>query len=520
MSELTRRAGRRASIFGLCAALALAWVALWASTSTPPALAHSAAAPVHRANSVTQQAVQLDSPAVVRIVSVVTARLTCTGCASDGSDIHSPSGAGTFTFYSSGSGAFISPDGAILTADHVVDHSMSNSEDVAFVESQAAQDVAARYSVTADQAQQYFTSHPTKVAIDFKVTFQSAFLSTAYTDNLPETGHIYAFAIKSIAANSSVDKQDTAIARIDTTGISPAPDFPYLTLSSGPVNALDTVTAIAFPADADLALNNNADFTALAAASSSDVNTINSLLSSSVNSGTITKANEIRSDGTLVYEASSIASNGSSGGPVINDQGQVIGFVDAGPQTDRLTFIIPSAVAAKYAAQAGAAGSAPGRFMGLWTQAMTEYNSPAACHWTTAAQDLTLLKQQYPAFGGVNRYLTQARSQAAHETCASATATPAPTLSGDILAGFGIITGCLVAAIALVVGLIFLVIALPRRRKRRQQAKLAAYSAAQSLYAPTMVMAPPTPRHCPRGHTVVESDAAYCPICGAPMPGV
>ncbi|MGH2502093.1 MAG: trypsin-like peptidase domain-containing protein, partial [Ktedonobacterales bacterium] len=330
---------------------------------------------------------------------------------------------------------------------------------------------------------------------------------------------------------------DTAIVRIDTSGITPAPDFPYLTLASSPVNALDNVTAIAFPADADLALNNS-DFTALANVSSSDVNTINSLLSPSVNTGSITKANEIRPDGTLVYEASSIASNGSSGGPVINDQGQVIGFVDAGPSTDRLTFIIPSAVVAKYATQAGVSTPTPGRFMGLWTQALGEYNATTSCHWTNAASDLTKLKTQYPTFGGVSSFLTQAKQSAATETCAAGTST---ATTGDARAGLALIGGCAVAIFALILGLIFLVVAMTRRRRRPalaaapytgampaqytpQAPPVAPHPINQAGYSPpppppasAQPSAPSAARICPNGHMVVESDATFCPNCGAAL---
>ena len=548
MSQFSASGARRAGVRRLrlpvilCLGMALAFV--WALVGGGAAQAMTPAQPAlpalraQAADSVAQQAVQLDSPAVVRIVSVVNASLTCSGCASDGSDIHSPSDGSVFTYYSSGSGAFITPGGAILTADHVVDHSMNNSDEVAFVEQQAAQDIAnqPQYSVTSDQALQYLQSHPSQVAITFKVIFQKAFLSTAYTGNLPDTRHVYAFAITSTIASSPVDKQDTAIVRIDTSGISPAPDFPYLTLASAPVNALDNVTAIAFPADADLALN-SADFTSLADVGSSDVNTINSLLSPSVNTGAITKANEIRSDGTLVYEASSIASNGSSGGPVINDQGQVIGFVDAGPATtDRLTFIIPSAVVETYIAQAGMSSIPQGRFMRQWTQALGQYNGAGACHWTNATTDLTALKQQYPTFGGVAPFLAQAKLKAAGESCATGGASTAGA-TGDVAAGLALIGGCVVALIALILGVIFLVIALARRRKRRKPAPVVATPYAAPYAAryppasyppapqapPAPVQAPPYPpyapgmRRCPNGHVVAEADAVFCPICGAPM---
>ncbi len=550
------RAGgpRRVVALGI-AALALGALAL--------GLAGAPVAQAHAADTPTQQAVTLDSPAVVRIFSVVDAQLTCSACSSDGSDIVSPaSGSAPFTYFSSGSGAFISPDGAILTADHVVDHSVNNPEDVDFVEQQAAQDIASRYSANSSQVLQFLQNNPSRVSIAFSVTLQRAYLSTAYTGNLHDTRHIYAFDVSSIVASSPVAKQDTAIVRINTSGVSPAPDFPYLTLSSQPVQALDTVTAIAFPADADLALN-SADFTALANPSISDPNTITSLLSPSVNSGSVTNANEVRPDGTPVYEASGISSQGSSGGPVINNQGQVIGFVDAGPATDRLTFIVPSTVAAKYAAQAGVANPPQGRFMGLWSKALGDYYATGTCHWTNAAADFATLDKQYPQFGGDAALANNARLKAAGESCSTtdgASQTGGP--STDALWGFAIIGGCLLAVLALIAGVIFLIVSLLRRKPAPKPAATFGYSPAQPPNAPAAPVYPPAPyaspnnpvisgpapgfppaqepqppylsappaspgpsapvspgrtRFCVNGHAVLEADAAFCPICGAPV---
>lgn len=561
---------------GIANLLALLALGL-ASAGAPVALAHGAQTARAADETPAQQAVTLDSPAVVRIVSVVQARLTCSGCASDGSNIVSPAtSSDPITYFSSGSGAFISPTGAILTATHVVDHSINNPEDVDFVEQQASQDISTRFNATADTVLSYLRNNPNNVSIEFTTTFQRTFLSTAYTGNLTSVSSIYGFDVSQIVASSPVAKQDTAIIKINTSGVSPAPDFPYLTLSSQRVQNLDTVTAIAFPADADLALNNS-DFTALADPTSSDVNTLTSLLSPSVNPGSVTNANEVRSDGTPVYEATGIGSNGSSGGPVINAQGQVIGFVDAGPQTNRLTFIIPSTVVANYATQAGVGNPTPGRFMTLWSKAVSDYYAAGTCHYTNATLDFATLGKQYPQFDGAKQLADDARLKAAGESCATGGASTAGA-TGDVTAGFLIIGGCLLAVLALIAGVIFLVVALARRKPK--PAKVMTPFAQAPLYAPPAQAAAPPPilyrqqdgpvyppaiaappaqpvmqppmqapafppqtqqapsspyvgaaqapqpilsaplgptRFCPQGHVVLESDATFCPTCGALM---
>jgi S1-C subfamily serine protease len=524
-------------------ALALAFSALGA----PRTQAHADDSPTPA-----QQAIALDSPAVVRIVSVVDARLTCSACASDGSNIVSPDATkAPFEYYSSGSGAFITPDGVILTADHVVDHSAANPEDVSFVETQAASDIALRYSGnTATQVQQYFSSHASQVSISFTVRKQVAFLSTAYTGPLTDLQHIYEFPILATPlASSPPTQQDTAIVRMDTSGISPKPDFPYLTLATAAPQALDSVIAIAFPADADEELNSNADFTALLDISGSDPGTISNLLTPSDNPGQVTKVDPQE------YEVTGIGSNGSSGGPVINDQGQVIGFVDAGTSTERITFIIPSGVVAAYIVKAGAANPPAGQFMTLWSKALTEYYGAGACHYSNTASDLATLNKEYPAFGGDTNIADDARLKAAGESCATATPTPAHTSSNPITSGLLIIGACALAVLALIGAVIFLIIFALRRKPSPKPATVAtpyvphtpdvAQPPAARPYAPSAAPAPtipappstgvapwpapamrpaPTPsmptRFCPNGHAVLELDASFCPLCGAPLPPI
>ncbi len=418
-----------------------------ALAAVPAASAH-ALTPRQHTDQANTEAVQLASPAVVRIVSIIEAQLICSGCLSSGGDIQSPAaGQNPFVYGSAGSGAFITPDGYILTADHVVDHTVNNPEDVQFILSAASQDIAQQYpSNTPDQILTFLQNNLNRVTINMQVVLQKVFLSTAYTGQLFSTGDVQSFDVTRIVTNSAVNQDDTAIIKVE------ANDMPYLPIAPpNSINVGDQVTAIAYPADADNALR-GADFTVLADPSQSDANTLNSLLGASVNTGQVTAKKNL-ANGTPVYEAGSISSQGSSGGPVIDNQGRIIGFVDAGPSTDRLTFLVPSEVIAQYVKQSGNSNPTPGQFETLWTKANQEQFASGNCHWTQAASNYQKLHDQYPHFGGVNALLANAKSHATPGECTSS------SLSAGLL--IGVCGGVLVLLIAAVLGAVLLL----RRRK-------------------------------------------------------
>jgi S1-C subfamily serine protease len=562
------RAARGASIPLLAAMLAVALTSLLAFA---PAAGAESTQQTAAADSANRHGVNLASPAVVRIVSEVDGQVVCKACYTDGSDITLPLDGGTYGLAFTGSGAFISSDGYVLTADHVVDYA-NNDQIILDFFSSAVDEFAQAFNFTQSDAQQYLLNKANAglIQIPTQIVSQKVFLSTAYTGTLTNPAGVTSYNITRIVANSPVDKQDVAIVKVE------AKDMPYLQLApANSVHLQDTITAVAYPADAD-----TGDFTALLSPTSGgNVNTANSLLTASVNTAQVTSQKTF-ADGTPVYETSGLANHGSSGGPVIDTQGRIVGVVDAiavqnGQEDTRVVYLIPSDVAAQYARQSGATSG--GAFMAAWTKAITEYDATGPCHFTNAKRDLASLKSSYPAFGGVTSFLTEAQSKATAAEC------PAPGPSAGLIAG---ICGGLLVLLAILGVLVFMLV----RRSRQNQpqpALVANYGATPNVYgqptppgaypqtpqsstpyAPTFpggagaapygappVATPqpqaypppqqevygtppatppaPTPqpqpqaqqpaqpapatRLCANGHAVNDPTAQYCPLCGAPV---
>ena len=486
---MRRRATRGASYSLLAALMAMALTSLLAFAPVAGASPATRSAPADGAN---RHGVNLASPAVVRIVSEVDGQVICKGCSS-GRDITFPLDGGNYALAFTGSGAFISSDGYVLTADHVVDYE-NNDQIILDFFNQAVAEFAQVSGYSQADAQTIFLQLVNQglITVPTQVMSQKVFLSTAYTGTLSNPAGVTSYDITRIVANSPVNKQDVAIVKVE------AKDMPYLQLApANSVHVQDTITAVAYPADAD-----TGDFTALLSPTSGgNVNTANSLLTASVNTGQVT-GQKTFSDGTPVYETSGLANHGSSGGPVIDTQGRIVGVVDAiavqsGQEDTRVVYLIPSDVAAQYVRQAGA--STGGQFMDQWTKAINEYDATGPCHFTNAKRDLTNLKNSYPAFGGVTPYLTDAQSKATASECPTG-----PSL--------GLIAGICGGALVLLIIVAVLIFALVRRGKKPQPAVAGAYATAPNAYPQQL----PPGAYTPPPVSSPGAAGAYTPT----MPGV
>lgn len=356
----------------------------------------------------------------MRIVSEVDAQVICAGCGSNGTDFVFPSTQQVYPVEFSGSGAFISADGYLLTAFHVVDLSCSDNESSILQYWQS--DVQTNYQnygfSSADAATQFAQSELNANLLSVQCqnsSYSEVFPSNAYTGNLTSAGALIGYKVTQIVQSSPVDQQDTAIIKVDVPQ-----DMPYLALASASdVQTGENLTAIAYPGDAD-----QTTFGVLLdpTQSNADVNTLDSLLTPSIDSGQVT-ATQTLSDGTLTYETSGVAYHGSSGGPAVDDQGRIIGFFDtftpASQQSQRVSVMIASSVAATYAKQAGLATPRAGTVEPLWTKAMNDYYGSGPCHFGNAYSDLTQLRTLHPEFAGAQSFFANAQQKQTPSACAA-----------------------------------------------------------------------------------------------------
>jgi hypothetical protein len=360
-----------------------------------------------------------------------------------------------------GSGAFISGSGDILTADHVV---QPPDEEILYF---AAYDIAS----VLDNLGQYDPGcgvlggvvSPSDVAnglIQLKysahVTGRHSFvwLSTAYS------GLINASTLKdaptldaTVEASSSYTDDDVAIIHV---GLSDTPSIPIG--RSDDVAVEDHLTVIGFPGNGDVTDNPN------------------NMLTPSVNSVTVSAIKRNDNGSPLIQVAGNVE-HGDSGGPLLDAQGQVVGVVSfAGPDPQGSTTFMRATSSAQPLFDSKQIITTPGHFEAAWTQAFDAYAATYPGHWHDAAAKMEALAAAYPQFKALDPYLNYAQTAAAQEQVTS----NVPSTTTLLIAGGAAIAVVLLAALTPI-----LVLRARAKRKARQKAAQAAvYANAYAGVAP------------------------------------
>lgn len=364
--------------------------------------------------------VDIARPAVVRIITKIDGRLTVRFTATSPA-VTFPQGGGSYPVELSGSGAFISAHGDILTADHVVNPPHDQELNDALYQI-AAQDIA-DYINTHFQVTQPFSADDVVVDLEAGVfastpqygqTTSRVYLSTAFSgpvnaarfSEVPSSDYA---TVDQIEAQSSFDAMDVAI--IHVSGMD---DMPSIQLGdSSQVAEQDNLTIIGYPGLGDV--------------SASPTN----LLTSSINKIYVS-AIKTTDSGAPVIQVGGNVEHGDSGAPALDTNGNIVGIVSFGlfdPSGSGETSFLQASNSARSLIQEQNINTTPGAFQRAWTQAFDDYASKAAGHWHKAARELQSLVDTYKSFLGVTSYLTYAQDQASRERLPSASPSSAnPTL--------------------------------------------------------------------------------------------
>jgi S1-C subfamily serine protease len=434
-------------------------------------VAYAASIPGGNVTNPAVRAVDIAKPAVVRIFTAISGQLTVNFSAAN--SVTFPLGSGkAYQGLLSGSGTFISSNGDILTADHVVNPPPE------VLQQAAAQDVSTYISnhpefglgqTSSTQVTQLLQSGQLKSSANFGPTKSEVFLSTDYTGPLSATTmdqvptSIQA-PVDRIEKESAVNQDDVAIVHASFT------DTPSVQLGdSSTVQQQDQLNIIGFPGNGDVSNTNPTD-----------------LLTASVNIINVS-AVKTTDAGAPVIQVGGNVEQGDSGGPALDMSGNVVGIVSFGvAATAGSTSFLQASNSAHSLIQALNLNTTPGKFQTLWSQAFNDYGSTTPGHWHKAAQEFQQLATNYPQFKAVSKYLDYAQTQAKTENMTTATATPTPVATNGSkspstnMVAMAAIVGAILLVLLLVV-ILFAVMVRQRGKKNKSGAIAASDKSAVTM---------------------------------------
>ena len=366
--------------------------------SSPAALA--ASIPGGNISNTTVREVDIAQPAVMRIITTISAQLAVHFTAQNTDVTFPQTQNGSYQMNLSGTGTFVTSQGDILTADHVVSPPRNDLNSALYI--QAGQDVAdyinksSSTRVTGDQIIQQLTNGQLKNTPTYQKPSSAIFLSTTYTsqtnasnfNSLP-TG--IGINVDKIKMESSPDKEDTAIIHVPLTDTLSVPLG-----NASEVNPQDQLTIIGFPGNADVSQRPDG------------------LLTPSLNQIYVSSLKTSNNGAPLIQVGGNVE-HGDSGGPALDDQGDIVGVVSFGTTngTGGLngTSFLQASSSAQSMMKSLHLSPTPGAQQKLWEQAFNDYASITPGHWSKAQQEFAQLLKNYPLFRAAQQYQTYAQTQ-------------------------------------------------------------------------------------------------------------
>jgi Trypsin-like peptidase domain len=401
------------------------------------------------------RAVDIAKPAVVRIITDLSGQLTVHF--SPAQSVTFPHNSNGYPIGLSGSGTFITAQGDILTADHVINPPRADLNQ--FLQQQAAQDVAnyinqtlkANPPITPDQVTAELASGQLASNTQYSTPQSQVYLSTDFTGplNVQDIQNVPAnqFAlVDKIEMESAVDQKDVAIIHVSNMN-----NLAMVQLGNSlNVQQQDNLTIIGFPGNGDIAGQTATDLLTLS---------VNQVFVSSM---------KTTNTGAPVIQVGGNVEHGDSGGPALDNQGNIVGIVSfGGAAGSGSTSFLQASNSAQALVQSLRLNTTPGPFQKAWSQAFTDYASSTPGHWHKAQQEFQQIAAHYPQFKAITPYLDYATAQARTEKVSQSTPQPSSTGStspGALTNNLAIIGGGVVVLLAL---LLFGGVALGRRRRKR-----------------------------------------------------
>jgi Trypsin-like peptidase domain len=468
--------------------------------------AYAAGIPGGNVSDPVVRAVDIAKPAVVRVITFMTGQLTVHFSATQ--DVTFPQSSNGYQIVLSGSGTFITAHGDILTADHVVNPPRSDLDQ--YLQQQAAQDVANYMNrtlnvnppITSDQVAAELASGQLRSSTQYSTPQSRAYLSTDYTGplNVPDVqsipANLYA-QVDRIEQQSSFNQKDVAIIHVSNMD-----DRAMVQLGdSSNVQQQDDLRIIGFPGNGDVSSNPT------------------DLLTLSVNK-VLVSAIKTTDTGAPVIQVSGTVEHGDSGGPALDNNGNIVGIVSFGSSNGpSSTSFLQASNSARTLVQSLKLDTTPGRFQKVWNQAFTDYASNAPGHWHKSQREFQQIAAQYPSYKAIKPYLDYATVQAKNEKLpqqSQQTTQPSSTNSPmlNALTNKWTIIG---AGVGLLLALLlFGGVVLQRRRRKQVPASMIPVSSPNKLSpvsTPPAQSRPISPPQSAFGPLVNEGMAAF----GAPL---
>lgn len=274
----------------------------------------------------------------------------------------------------SGSGAIISSNGYIVTNAHVVESTQLTDEEIA---NAAFEQVVA---VVADYFQEDY-----EVAYEYMVAYTQYTKVTRVLKVILPGGDVLDGEVKSYGAPINEGK-DAAVLKIE------GKNLPTLPLGdSDTIEDQDNIWVIGYPAAAD-----------------SNLLSPDSSLESSMNAGQISATSKKTEQGSPVIQINAASTHGNSGGPVINEKGEIIGLLTFrgdtvnGQEVQGFNFAVPVNTVNEFVNQAGAKNTSSSTDK-LFKEGLTLYWGG---YYKNALEKFEAVERIFPNHSEIKQYIS------------------------------------------------------------------------------------------------------------------